>query len=349
MQRTARDDTGPATSTRRDRRRGHRRWVAAVVAAASAAWIAVALSAAPASATRSSARPAPSPGCSAPGSTGTQTLTPTVGGRTRTVIVHTPPTYTGHTPVALVLNLHGSGSTAHAQELFTGMDATADANGFLVAYPQGAIKAGTGFDWNVPNQPLIGGAAVPKGSANDVSFVASLITYLSARYCVDPHRVYSTGFSGGARMTSQLACDLPNRVAAVAPVSGLRLPSPCPGTRAVPVLSFHGTADPVDPYLGNGQRYWTYSVPTAAQRWAAKDSCSSTPTVTNPSPTVQLTAYTGCAAGTTVELYTISGAGHTWPGGPPLPRSATRLLGPQSNAIDASSTIWSFFAAHPRP
>ena len=347
MQRTAVDDTGPAAGLRRDRRRGHLRWIGAIVAAAAS--LPVALLAAPASATSSSTRPAPSPGCAARGATGTQTLNPRLGGRPRTVIVHMPPADTGHTPVPLVLNLHGSGSTAHAQELFTGMDATADANGFIVAYPQGAIKAGTGFDWNVPNQPLIGGAAVPKGSADDVGFASSLITYLAARYCVDPQRVYATGFSGGARLTSQLACDLPNRVAAVAPVSGLRFPSPCPAARAVPVLSFHGTADPVDPYQGNGQRYWTYSVPTAAQRWAAKDSCSSAPTVTNPSPTVQLTAYTGCAAASTVELYTISGAGHTWPGGPPLPRRATRLLGPQSNGIDASSTIWSFFAAHPMP
>ena len=263
------------------------------------------------------------------------------------MIVHTPAGYTGRTPIALVLNLHGSGSTAQAEEAFTAMDATADANGFIVAYPQGAIKAGSGFDWNVPNEPLIGGASVPKGSANDVTFLSSAITYLEAHYCVDARRVYSTGFSGGARLTSQLACDLSNRVAAVAPVSGLRLPSPCPTARPVPVLSFHGTADPVDPYQGNGQKYWTYSVPVAAQRWAAKDACSATPTVTTVNPTVQLSAFTGCAGGTTVELYTITGAGHTWPGGPRLARQAIKILGPQSNAIDASSTIWSFFAAHP--
>ncbi len=287
--------------------------------------------------------------CSGGGTSGTATLTIRFSGANRTVLVHTPVGYTGTTHVPLVLNLHGSGSTAHAQELFTMMDTTADANGFIVAYPQAAIRAGTGFDWNVPNEPLIGGASVPKGAANDVQFLSSVITHLELHYCIDAQRVYSTGFSGGARLTSQLACDLSNRVAAVAPVSGLRLPSPCPTPRAVPVLSFHGTADPIDPYLGHGQKYWTYSVPVAAQRWAEKDSCSPTPTVTQPSPTVQLTQYTGCADGSTVELYMISGAGHTWPGGPHLSRAATRILGPQSNVIDASSTIWSFFEAHPLP
>ena len=97
---------------------------------------------------------------------------------------------------------------------------------------------------------------------------------LDQNYCIDRNRVFATGFSGGARMASQLACDASKIFAAVAPVSGLRFPSPCPSTRAVPVAAFHGTADPVDPYAGHGQKYWTYSVPVAAGRWAVHNRCS---------------------------------------------------------------------------
>jgi polyhydroxybutyrate depolymerase len=281
------------------------------------------------------------------GSSGSHTVTLTIraSGRNRTVVVHTPSGYTGKTPVPLVLNLHGSGSTATQQEAFSGMDATADADGFIVAYPQGAIRSGAGYDWNVPNVPLLGGKPVPRGSANDVAFISQAITSLEQRYCLEATRVYSTGFSGGARMTSQLGCDLSTRVAAIAPVSGLRLPTPCAATRPVPVISFHGTADPVDPYNGNGQAYWTYSVPVAAQRWAAQDHCGATPTTSSGGAQATLTQYTGCAGGATVELYTISGAGHTWPGGPPLPRSITRAVGPQSQ-VPASSLIWTFFSQH---
>jgi polyhydroxybutyrate depolymerase len=275
------------------------------------------------------------------------TFQPVIGGVTRTAIVHVPTGYRPGKAVPLVLNLHGSQSTAAAQEAFTGMDATADADDFLVAYPQGDISAATGFEWNVPNEPLLGGGAVPATAPNDVTFLEQFVSLLEKDYCVDEHRVYATGFSGGARMASQLACDASQTFAAVAPVSGLRLPSPCPATRAVPVLSFHGTSDPVDPYSGNGQAYWTYSVPVAAARWGVQDGCSPTAGTLNPSKTVVVTTYSNCSDGAVVQLYTIVGEGHEWPGGPKLPRSTIRVLGPQSTAVSANATMWSFFVAHP--
>ena len=102
-----------------------------------------------------------------------------------------------------------------------------------MAYPQGLIAASGGFDWNIPGVPLFGGSYPPPGSADDVAFLTGLVPALAARYCIDTSRVF----------------------AAVAPVAGLRLPSPCPATRPVPVIVFHGTADPIDPYNGHGQAY----------------------------------------------------------------------------------------------
>jgi len=160
--------------------------------------------------------------------------------------------------------------------------------------------------------------------------------------------VYATGFSGGARMASQLACDASAVFAAAAPVSGLRRPTPCPATRPVPVIAFHGTADPVDPYNGNGQAYWTYSVPQAAQDWAEQDQCSAAPASSSGNG-YTLSAYGSCAGGASVELYSVIGEGHEWPGGPALPGSLTSVLGPQSNAVDANRLIWAFFTAHPLP
>ncbi len=288
-----------------------------------------------------------SSGCGKTASPGTVTLTPTIDGRFRLAIVHVPSAYSPTTPVPLVVNMHGSQSTALEQEGLTGMNATADADSFIVAYPQGGIPAVSGFEWNVPGQPLIGGAAVPADAPDDVSFIEQLVTLLEQNYCVNPQRVYATGFSGGARMASQLGCDASEVFAAVAPVSGLRIPDPCPSTRPVPVISFHGTADPVDPYLGHGQKYWTYSVPVAASRWGIHNGCSPNPQTSQPDPGVTLTAYVNCAAGSAVDLYTLIGEGHEWPGGPRLPRSITRALGPQSSAVSANTTMWAFFVAHP--
>ena len=250
-------------------------------------------------------------------------------------------------PVALVLNMHGSGSTARAQEAFSGMDATADQDGFIVAYPQGLLRATSGFDWNVPGVPLVGGASPPPDAADDVAFLTDLVPALSARYCIDPAHVYATGMSGGGRMASQVACDAPATFAAVAPVAGLRFPAPCATAQPVPVIAFHGTADPIDPYDGHGEAYWTYSVPTAAQRWGAHDGCTTSPRTTAHAG-YSTTEYAGCTAGSEVELYTLTGEGHEWPGGPALSAADTALLGPQSQAVDADAVMWAFFAAHPR-
>lgn len=264
------------------------------------------------------------------------------------MLVHVPTGYTGHEKVALVVNLHGSGSDAAQQEAFSGLDATSDAHGFLVAYPQGLITSGSGFDWNVPNEPLFGGATPPAGAPDDVEFLTSLVRVLEARYCIDPRRVYATGMSGGARMASQLACDASGVFAAVAPVAGLRFPTPCPASRPVPILAFHGTSDPVDPYDGNGQAYWTYSVPSAAADWARHDGCDAAPALRSGAG-FALIDYSGCLQGSAVELYRVTGEGHEWPGGPSMPAGITQVLGPQSDAVDANATMWAFFSAHPMP
>ncbi len=256
-----------------------------------------------------------------------------------------PSSYDPGTPTALVLDLHGSGSTASQQEALSDMDVTSDARGFLVAYPQGDIKNGGGFDWNVPGEPLFGGGTPPRGAPDDVAFLTELVPALSGRYCIASGHVYATGFSGGARMASQLACDSPDTFAAVAPVAGLRFPSPCPTTSATSVVAFHGTADPIDPYEGSGQAYWSYSVPTAAQRWAAHDGCGPHASVTS-GRGYSLTTYHDCASGASVELYSLTGEGHEWPGGPVLPARFTKILGPQSQAVDADAVMWAFFEAH---
>ena len=284
--------------------------------------------------------------CSAvsPGST---TLTLEVNGFSRTVIIHVPHRSSGSTPMALVLNLHGSGSTALEQEELTDMNATANVEKFIVAYPQARIPDGSGFDWNVPGVPLFGGRAVPAKSANDLTFLSKLVGILEQKYCVNASEVYATGLSGGAREASQLACDDSNLFAAISPVSGLRRPTPCPTKRAVPVMTFHGSADPIDPFAGHGQAYWSYSVAAAAKDWAHQDRCSTKPTKSTPEPTVDLTTYSGCSNGAVVELYEIMGEGHEWPGGLTLSSGITQILGPQSNAISANELMWAFFEAHP--
>ena len=288
----------------------------------------------------------PTSGCGHREASGSLQYTLTVSGHLRTVIVHIPAGYTSTSKLALVLNLHGSGSTASEQETFSGTDATADADHFIVAYPQALIADGAGYDWNVPGVPLYSGKYPPASAPNDVTFLTTLVRDLAGRYCIDLSRVYATGVSGGGRMASQLGCDASSVFAAIAPVAGLRYPNPCPASRPVPVIAFHGTADPIDPFDGSGSGSWTYSVPEAAHLWANHNHCAASPQNTS-GHGYRLARYTGCSGSAQVELYAITGEGHEWPGGPAMPPAITGVLGPQSNAVSANTPMWDFFRAHP--
>jgi polyhydroxybutyrate depolymerase len=274
---------------------------------------------------------APPGGCRRAAEAGTRTMTVRVGGHDRSARLHIPPGYPPEHTFPLVVNLHGSGATAAVQEeQASRMDPTADAHGFLVVYPQGLRRTGTGFAWNIPGTP-----AWTANGPDDVAFIRQLVATVSVSYCVDPGRVYATGFSGGARMVSQLACEAEPLFAAVAAVGGLRAPSACPaGT--VSVLGMHGTADAQNPYDGHGQAYWTYSVPEAARRWAVHNGCSPTPAVHTETPGVNVTAYHGCRGSADVELHTILGKGHQWPPSRP-------------GGFIPNEIIWRFLAAHRLP
>jgi len=275
-------------------------------------------------------------------------LTVHVDGKERIVLVHAPSGGT-HGPRPLILNLHGTGWTAAEHEAFSGLDPYADAHGFVVAYPQADIPVRSGFAWNIPGQPLRSGAPVPSDASNDVDFIQTTIAVLVRLYDVDPKRVYLTGHSGGARMVSQLACELPMRLAGIAPVAGLRFAAPCKAPRPTAVIAFHGTADATNPYDGGSEPPWTYGVESAARQWAGNNGCASSPATSRPAPGVVLTDYGACAEGAVVKLYAVDGMGHEWPGGPPVTSALAARLGAQSSAIDANAVMLEFFEAHRAP
>src|SRR5262245_40362102 len=156
--------------------------------------------------------------------------------RPRTYRLFVPPGYDGRERLPLVLDLHGSGGTAADQASTSGFEKVATGERFLVATLQAEDSL-----WNVP---------VRAGRPDDVAYVSDVIDHVAAQVCTDTMRVYVTGFSGGARMSSLLGCALGSRIAAIAPVAGLRFAAPCAGP-PVPVLSFHGLADPQNTYDGH--------------------------------------------------------------------------------------------------
>jgi polyhydroxybutyrate depolymerase len=242
------------------------------------------------------------------------------GGRQRTYRLFVPPAYDGRTPLPLVLDLHGSGGTAAGQAAISRFEALAASETFLVASLQ---AAGEGNRWNVP---------VTDGRPDDVAYVSDVIDHVAARVCTDVKRVYATGFSGGARMSSLIGCRLSARIAAIAPMAGLRWPGDC-DARAVPVLTLHGLADPQNTYdghvAGRGGE-WVDSVPEALAAWARHNGCKPDVVVEDPPGPLSTLRYEGCNAGAEVRLIRIDGLKHTW----------------ARDEIDATRAMLDFFRGH---
>lgn len=295
---------------------------------------------------------------------GWQTITVHSGTLEREVPLYVPAAQIGRSDLPLVFDLHGSGGNGRGQASHSGLAAQADRHGFLLANPDGGIAGrGTGFYWNVPGVPLVGDAPTPANAPDDVQFFRDAIDQMEHSLCIDPHRVYVTGFSGGARMASVLACELADRIAAVAPVAGLRAGVPqagdfktpdmgtCKPRRPVPILTFHGVHDPTNRFDGDGGPRWGYSVPTALARWAKLDGCRPTSSEQNVSTHVTKVSYAGCREGAELILYRTDapvehGGGHVWPH--PAGASSQGAVASRETVdqLDASALIWQFFARH---
>ena len=256
------------------------------------------------------------------------------GGVSRTANVHVPVSYDPTKPTAVVLNFHGFTSDAGQQALLTGMTPKADAEGFVVVYPQGLNDS-----WNAG--ACCGMSA--SSQVDDVAFVGDLLDALEAQLCVDAKRVYATGMSNGGFLSHRLACELSDRIAAVAPVAGvLGVPS-CNPTRAMPVMHFHGTLDPLVPYNGDAALGFI-SVPDTFGGWGTRDGCTGSPVETYRNNDSHCSTYESCGAAATVTLCTVDGGGHTWPGGLPVPS-----LGYTTTNLSATDAMWAFFTKHPLP
>jgi polyhydroxybutyrate depolymerase len=268
-------------------------------------------------------------------------------GRERSYLLYTPAAVDWSRPVALVFVLHGGTGNARSAVRMSGFNDVADQNGFLVAYPNGTNRLGDDLllTWN-------GGACCGYASdhdVDDVGFLRAAAADVQSLTPVDPKRIYATGMSNGAILSHRLACEAADLFAAVGPVAGTLNLSPCTPSQPVSVIEFHGTEDEHIPYLGGpGPKSLVdvsfNSVPASIAFWAAANRCPTPPT-TETHDVIRHDAYGGCANSTAVELYTILGGGHAWPGGEAGYPDADQ----PTTAVSASQLIWEFFATHPKP
>jgi polyhydroxybutyrate depolymerase len=271
-------------------------------------------------------------------------------GRKRRYLVHVPKGHDGKKALPVVLAFHGGMGRAETQRTQSGLNDVADREGFLVVYPDG-----TGLTRLLTfNSGGVNGYAM-RNRVDDVGFVRTLIDKeLPSNYAIDKRRVYATGMSNGAMMTYRLACELSDRIAAIAPVAGdMAVDGPQP-KRPVPVIHFHGLKDPNVMFEGGVGRNAFQpmphrSIPETIDWWVKADRCAAEPVEKKREKDYTMTRYEPKkgAEGAPVVLYVMPEGGHTWPGGVDL--TAHLGTGKLVQSVDASKLMWEFFKQHSLP
>lgn len=279
----------------------------------------------------------------------------------RTFIIHLPSDYNRSVKLPLVIALHGRGGNGAGMRILTrkGFNHLAERDGFIVVYPDGIER-----NWNDGRMDEEANDRAHRDNIDDVGFISALIDYMIEDYNTDPKRVYLTGISNGAIMSYRLACEIPHKIAAIAPVDGnipIMLFPECSPSLPVSVLAINNTDDPLVPYEGGeiigGIRKIklgkVLSVDESVGFWVKKNMCSNEPVITEEpdrdprdGTRVTRTQYINNNDGSEVILYSIDGGGHTWPGG--VQYLPERIIGKTCRDIDANEIIWSFFRKHSR-
>ncbi len=272
-----------------------------------------------------------------------------VDGRKRSYILHLPPSYNNETKMPLVIVLHGGGGNAENIMTTTDFSEKADAAGFIVVYPNstGRLNSDKLLTWNAGN---CCGYALDN-NVDDVAFIRTLLDDLLSRLAIDPTRIYATGISNGGMMSYLLACQLSDKIAAIAPVAGAMGMDDCYPTEPVPVIIFHGTADEHVLYYGGKPLKQVDNRPRidkpvsyAVNFWVKANDCSPVPQK-EVMDTIIKETYSGGKDSSEVILYTIVDGKHAWPGGTPGWFGGDE----PTKEISATNVIWDFFASHPKP
>lgn len=256
------------------------------------------------------------------------------GGITRSYHYYVPATYSPSQPTALVLGLHGLGSSGQNFAQYRDFRPIADTANFIFVYPDGSTLLGVRF-WNYGN--------VMGSTVDDIDFLEALVDTISAHYSIDENRVYCTGMSNGAFMAYALACNS-SKFAAIAAVTGsmsLNMYNNCQPQLPIPVMHIHGTEDSTNPYDGTSTMK---SIPDVISYWVNINQCNPTPLYTlrpdtdpNDNAVAEQYVYHNGINGHSVEHFKIVGGGHTWPG------QQMSGGGNLCMDIDGRIEIWRFF------
>lgn len=272
----------------------------------------------------------------------TETRNLSIDGIARTYALHVPTGAKGAMP--LLIALHGGGGNGLQMERSTRFSELADREKFVVAYPDGL-----GRQWND------GERETASTTSDDIGFMRAMIADIRKLANIDSTRVFATGMSNGAAMSSRMGCEMSDVIRGIAPVSNtmkVDIAAACKPSKPIAVIEFHGTEDHIVPYkggeivlLGRGRGH-VISTKKFSEFWAKQDGCNADPTstklpdVAHDNTVVTKHEFQHCKV--PVVFYSIAGGGHAWPKG--MERKFRVVPSVESHQVDATETIWQFFS-----
>ena len=245
--------------------------------------------------------------------------------RNRFYYLYVPDNLDTNQSIPILFAFHGYGSSALRHLGYTNYIPIADRNNFIVVYPQGESTSTLSAHWNV-------GGWTSKSPVKDLEFVETVIDLLKDKLPIDETRIYSSGMSNGGYMGYHLSCNISNKFAAIASVTGSMTTSTydnCSPSHPTPILQIHGLLDFVVPYNGNSG---SKSIPDVMNYWSNYSSCNSDPDTLikyDNYALIRYETYVNCLNDINVKLILHPTMDHTWPS-------------INSHNISASNEVWEF-------
>ena len=269
-------------------------------------------------------------------------------GLTRTYRIYVPRAYQTSTAAPLLLAFHGGGGDMDymAKDEYYGLISKAEAEGFVVVFPNGysKFKSGKFATWNAGSCC----ADARDKNIDDVGFVKKIIGSVTRELSINHRMIFATGMSNGGMMSYRLACEMSDTFAAIAAVAGTDGTLNCQPSKPVSVLHIHAKNDDRVLFTGGAGKKFRdeskvtdfVSVPDTIAKWVNLNRCNTTPQSVLKKPGAYCEQYSQCQASVAVQLCVTDTGGHSWPGGT-KPRGSE----PPSKVISANDVMWDFFIA----
>jgi len=259
---------------------------------------------------------------------GEQTRSLQSGTVTGTFELSVPRTYRPRHPSALILAFYGFGSDPAQFAALTKLPERGSTDGYLVVVPH---TQGSESEWQL------------NARGTDAAFVDGVVNFVETTYCIDRGSVFAAGFSAGAAFTIIYSCARQSRVTAIATVA-VEFQLGC--TRPMPILAFHGTADPLVPFRNGAIGLSLPGIKVRGTQlnmgdWARLDRCRVAARRRRIGSQVILQQWDRCRRATAVALYTVVGGGHSWPGA-----DSKDALGLTTQQVNATAEMLSFFGRY---